>query len=82
MYKPHRADKYVTQYKNGVISRGVAVENIAETLYVASMGIPSAVWSKYMSRRIRALRARIREETGLMDDVIEFIRKSERNKRR
>lgn len=78
-YKPHPATRCIKSYKEGKITRGEAIEKIANTMYnPARDKIPSAYQSKILEKRINALRGRVKAETELMEDVIKYIKTKSR----
>ena len=77
--KPHEAERYFDKYKNGEISRDVAIRNIANTMYNARREkLPSIYQNKIMVIRLQFLRKRIREESAFLVDLQEYIKNRER----
>lgn len=78
-YKPHPAEKHIKSYKKGKISRGEAIEKISSTLYnPRKENIPSSISSKIIEKRVQALRRRVKAETGLLEDSIEYFKTKSR----
>jgi hypothetical protein len=74
-FKPHPAKKYIEAYKSGRVTRRVAIEKIANTMYNPLRdNIPSVQQNKSLERRLKALRSRVNIETEFMEDLIKYMR--------
>ncbi len=79
--KPHPADKEIRAYKKGEITRQVAIERVAETMYSPQKeGIPPIYKSKIIENRLQALRKRVRAETDFMNDLTNYLKTKSRMK--
>ena len=73
--KPHPAEKHLDSYKKGQITRRMAVESVARTMYKREReGIPRVSKSRGLERRLKALRRRLNVETGFMEDLIKYMK--------
>jgi len=75
VYKPLQAEKLFQKYKDGLLSREEAIEKIADTFYNPVVeGLPSSISTQVRTKRVAALRKRLRAETELMDEIYKNIR--------
>ena len=78
-FKPHPAEKHFIAYKNGNITRQMAIKKISSVMYNPTMdGLPSARKSKAYEERIQALRKRVNAETAFIDDLRKYIKAKSR----
>ena len=77
--KPHPAEKYIRKYQEGKISRSLAVEKVADTLFDHNKNkIPPAHQSQYWAKRMDALTKRVQAEEVFVEEVMRQIRKKSR----
>ena len=82
-FKPHKAEKYIEQYRRGKIQRQQAIKEIKERIELEykRKRLPSVRESKRLEKRLEYLRKKIRAETDLFEDLKEYIRARERGRR-
>jgi len=74
-FKPHPAEKHFIAYRHGDLTRPQAIEKIAGTMYHPWRDrLPSAYQSRIMTRRMEALRKRVKAEADFMEELIRYIK--------
>lgn len=73
--KPHPAEKHFLALAENKISRQEAIEKIAGTMYDwKRKKIPSVATSKWVERRLKALRGRVKVEKEFMEELIKYLK--------
>jgi hypothetical protein len=74
-FKPHPAEKHFIAYKNGELTRPQAIEKIAGTMHHPWRDrLPSAYQSRILTKRLEALRKRVKAERDFMEELMRYIK--------